>query len=72
MLTGEGRQMTSQKQSYNKSFLDIDAQISLLKSRGMLFQDENQAKKSLLNLNYYRLSGYWSNWREIAVAEGER
>jgi len=60
MLTGEGRLMTSQKQSYNKSFLDIDAQITLLKSRGMLFHDENMAKKSLLNLNYYRLSGYWS------------
>lgn len=59
MLTGEGRQMTSEKQSYNKSFLDTDAQITLLKSRGMVFYDENQAKESLLNLNYYRLSGYW-------------
>jgi len=25
----------------------------------MLFHNENQAKKSLLNINYYRLSGYW-------------
>ncbi|TQV63961.1 MAG: Abi family protein [Sulfurovum sp.] len=48
------------QKSYTKSFLDIDAQITLLKSRGMLFHDENIAKKSLLNLNYYRLSGYWS------------
>ncbi|KIM06916.1 MAG: hypothetical protein KU38_11685 [Sulfurovum sp. FS08-3] len=47
------------KQSYSKSHLTTDAQIALLKSRGMLFHDENQAKKSLLNLNYYRLSGYW-------------
>jgi abortive infection bacteriophage resistance protein len=46
-------------QSYNKSFKTIDEQIELLKSRGMSFHDENQAKHHLLNLNYYRLSGYW-------------
>jgi len=47
------------KQSYSKSHLSTDEQITLLKSRGMLFHNENQAKKSLLNINYYRLSGYW-------------
>lgn len=45
--------------SYPKSFKTIDEQIELLKSRGMLFHDEIQAKHHLLNLNYYRLSGYW-------------
>jgi abortive infection bacteriophage resistance protein len=44
---------------YPKSFKTIDEQIELLKSRGMLFHDEIQAKHHLLNFNYYRLSGYW-------------
>lgn len=39
-----------------KSILD---QISLLKNRGMLFQDEQQAEKVLSNISYYRLKGYW-------------
>jgi len=56
------------KKSYNKSFLDTDAQITLLKSRGMLFRDENQAKHSLLNLNYYRLKGYWLTTRSTQEA----
>lgn len=51
-------------QSYNKSFKTIDEQIELLKSRGMLFRDENQAKHYLLNLNYYRLSGYWLPFKQ--------
>lgn len=50
--------------SYNKSFKTIDEQIELLKSRGMLFHDENQAKHHLLNLNYYRLSGYWLPFKQ--------
>lgn len=51
-------------QSYNKSFKTIDEQIELLKSRGMSFHDENQAKHYLLNLNYYRLSGYWLPFKQ--------
>ncbi|MCK9373032.1 MAG: Abi family protein [Sulfuricurvum sp.] len=51
-------------QSYNKSFKTIDEQIELLKSRGMLFRDEDQAKHYLLNLNYYRLSGYWLPFKQ--------
>lgn len=57
--------MTPQSnRSYNKSFKTIDEQIELLKSRGMLFGDENQAKHHLLNLNYYRLSGYWLPFKQ--------
>lgn len=51
-------------QSYSKSFKTIDEQIELLKSRGMSFHDENQAKHYLLNLNYYRLSGYWLPFKQ--------
>lgn len=50
---------TSQKQSFSKPFLTIDQQITQLKRRGMLFADEEKAKKYFENLNYYRLSGYW-------------
>lgn len=51
--------MTSKtKQTYNKLFKTIDQQIELLKSRGMKFHNETKAKHYLLNLNYYRLSGY--------------
>ncbi|MGZ8887182.1 MAG: Abi family protein, partial [Nitrososphaeraceae archaeon] len=47
------------KKSYLKTFKTIDEQIQLLKSRGMLFNDYTTAYQSMLNLNYYRLSGYW-------------
>jgi len=43
----------------NKQSLNIDEQISLLKSRGMLFRDEIKAKEILKNISYYRLKGYW-------------
>ena len=45
--------------SYNKPFLSIVEQISLLKSRGMKFADEEKAKSYLENINYYRLCAYW-------------
>lgn len=51
-------------QPYNKSFKTIDEQIELLKSRGMLFHDVDHAKHYLLNLNYYRLSGYWLPFKQ--------
>ena len=36
----------------------IDEQIELLKSRGLIINDECLAKKTLSNINYFRLSGY--------------
>lgn len=50
---------TSQKQSFSKPFLTIDEQLAQLKSRGMKFYDEKEAKHYLEHLNYYRLGGYW-------------
>ena len=44
---------------YFKSFLSHRAQISLLKTRGLLLTDENKALHLLENIGYYRLSGYW-------------
>lgn len=43
----------------NKPALSIADQISLLKSRGMLFNDESTASHFLKNVSYYRLKGYW-------------
>ena len=45
--------------SYQKPFLSITEQISLLKSRGMHFNNEEKAKEYLENINYYRLCAYW-------------
>lgn len=50
---------TSQKQSFSKPFLTLDEQFAQLKSRGMKFHDEKEAKHYLEHLNYYRLGGYW-------------
>ena len=47
------------KISYNKPFLLYQAQIELLKSRGMKFPDENKASHLFENISYYRFSGYW-------------
>lgn len=42
-----------------KEFKNIEDQINLLKTRGMLFTDEKKAKKILLNNNYYNIiNGY--------------
>jgi len=48
-----------QKSAYNKPFLTHQAQISLLKSRGMKFADETKALHLLKRIGYYRLSVYW-------------
>lgn len=65
MLTGGGRQLTSKiKKSYKKSFKTIDEQIELLENRGMLFHNKKKAKYYLINLNYYRLSGYWLPYKK--------
>jgi abortive infection bacteriophage resistance protein len=50
---------TMTKIIYNKSFLDYQSQIALLKSRGMRFTDEPKALHLLENISYYRFSGYW-------------
>jgi abortive infection bacteriophage resistance protein len=44
---------------YTKHFLSYAAQLSLLKSRGMVFSDETKVLHLLEKIGYYRLSGYW-------------
>ena len=47
------------KSFYNKPFISYQAQIDLLKLRGMKFANEKKALHLLENISYYRFSGYW-------------
>lgn len=42
----------------DKEFKTIDQQIEILRSRGLIIEDEAEAKDFLLRNNYYRVSGY--------------
>jgi abortive infection bacteriophage resistance protein len=44
---------------YNKPATTYTEQVEQLKNRGMIFSDEEKAKRYLQHLNYYRLSAYW-------------
>jgi len=41
-----------------KPFLPLEKQMELLKSRGLIIANEENAKKILANVNYYRFSAY--------------
>ena len=41
-----------------KDFKTIDEQLEILRSRGLIIDDENIAKEFLLYNNYYLISGY--------------
>jgi abortive infection bacteriophage resistance protein len=43
---------------FDKPAIDADAQIALLRSRGLLIPDEARAKHYLRFIGYYRLAGY--------------
>lgn len=42
----------------NKIFRNLDEQISILKSKDLIIEDENDAKEILLRENYFFISGY--------------
>jgi abortive infection bacteriophage resistance protein len=46
------------KKPYIKPTLSVQDQIKLLKNRGLEIPDEAKAERYLLNISYYRLSGY--------------
>jgi len=50
-----------------KQFSDIDAQIEILRSRGMTIENEDKAKRYLQNVGYFRLSAYWHNNRVVKL-----
>lgn len=47
-------------------------QLELLKSRGLLVDDEQAALDYLARIGYYRLSGYWYPLRKIDKAESQK
>ncbi|WP_183086364.1 Abi family protein [Mycetocola tolaasinivorans] len=56
--------------SYDKPFLDVDAQIRRLASLGMAMSDQEFAQRTLRAVGYYRLSGYWYGFRKVASVKG--
>jgi abortive infection bacteriophage resistance protein len=57
--------------SYTKPHLTFADQLRLLKSRGMVIDDEAEAERLLSVIGYYRLSGYWYVYRR-RLASGHR
>jgi len=50
----------------------MSEQINLLKSRGLVFNDEVKAINTLLHNNYYRLTGYWRKYQINPDAKDDR
>lgn len=48
-----------------KVFKTYEEQVELLRSRGMVVEDTDEAIQVLRSVNYYRLSGYWYTFREF-------
>lgn len=44
---------------YTKPLLSIQQQIDILKQRGLLIVDEDEAENVLDSISYFRLAGYW-------------
>jgi abortive infection bacteriophage resistance protein len=49
--------------AYTKPHLAFADQLDLLKSRGLIVDDETEAEHLLRAIGYYRLSGYWYSYR---------
>src|SRR5690554_11653 len=53
----------------NKQWKSFEEQLQLLKSRGLLVDDEQAALDYLERIGYYRLSGYWYSFRRFEESE---
>ena len=47
-----------------KKHTSISEQVSLLKKRGLIIDDDSEAGEILFSVNYYRLSGYLHNFKD--------
>ena len=47
------------RKPFQKPPLTLEDQISLLKDRGLLIDNDDDAVRLLSNVNYYHLEGYW-------------
>lgn len=55
----------------NKQWKSFEEQLQLLKSRGLLVDDEQAALDYLERIGYYRLSGYWYSFRQQEELPGD-
>lgn len=55
-----------------KQWKSYDEQIEILRARGMIINDAQQAKILLSRIGYYRLSGYWYPFRQFDVSGARR
>ena len=55
---------------YSKPYLTIPQQITLLRTRGMLVEDDAKASEYLRRIGYYRLSAYWHPMRRRDPSNG--
>ena len=55
--------------TYQKPFLSFEAQLQLLKARGLGVTDETTALDYLRRIGYYRLSAYWYPFREASLQQ---
>lgn len=55
---------------FDKTATTVDAQIALLKDRGMAIENESHAYRCLSTIGYYRLSAYWLTYEETPT-EGQ-
>ncbi|VBA60523.1 hypothetical protein LAUMK191_05569 [Mycobacterium attenuatum] len=58
--------------AYTKPHLSFEDQVQLMKSRGLVCQDEPRAVRLLMQVGYYRLSAYVYPFRELLPAEEAR
>lgn len=52
-----------------KEHYSIDRQVALLRERGMLINDEQSCVNALKSYGYYRLSGYWYQFRKREIVD---
>ena len=54
---------------YTKPALTFEEQIALLKSRGLVIDDEKRATRHLSNVSYYRMSAYMLSFKKLDANE---
>ena len=54
---------------YTKPALTFEEQIALLKSRGLVIDDEQRATRHLSNVSYYRMSAYMLSFKKLDANE---
>ena len=58
-----------EKSNFLKKSLDIKSQIELLKSRGLIIDNEELFSDFLKHNQYYRLEGYWYAFYDSNIPE---